>query len=144
MRKWVFIAAGVLSVLLAALASVPWFLNTPAFEAYVSQTATHALGRPVKFESLSIAAFPLPTVKLRGLEVADDPAFGSGPFLTVGEGRLGIRFKPLRGSGATFPDQHRRWPCSVQEGRREERRAASGEDQPDREPDGAGRRAPAP
>jgi len=95
MRKWVFIAAGVLAVLLAALASVPWFLNTPAFEAYVSQTATHALGRPVKFESLSIAAFPLPTVKLRGLEVADDPAFGTGPFLTVGEGRLGIRVKPL-------------------------------------------------
>src|SRR6266508_1598795 len=95
MRKWVFIAAGVLAVLLAALASLPWFLNTPAFEAYVSQTAIHALGRPVKFESLSIAAFPLPTVKLRGLEVADDPAFGTGPFLTVGEGRLGIRVKPL-------------------------------------------------
>jgi AsmA protein len=96
MLKWVFIAAGVVAVLFViALAAVPWFLNTPAFQTYVSQAAARALGRPVKFASLSIAPFPLPTVKLRGLEVADDPAFGPGPFLTMGEGRIGIRLKPL-------------------------------------------------
>jgi AsmA protein len=96
MLKWIAIAAGALVLLLAAvLAALPWFLNTPAFQAYVSQTATHALGRPVKFTSLSIAPFPLPTVKLRGLEVADDPAFRTGSFLTMSEGRIGIRLKPL-------------------------------------------------
>lgn len=96
MLKWIFIAAGALVLLLAAaLAAVPWFLNTPGFQAYVSQAATRALGRPVKFASLSIAPFPLPTVKLRGLEVADDPAFGSGPFLTMGEGRIGVQLRPL-------------------------------------------------
>ena len=96
MLKWIVIASGVLLLLLAvALAALPWFLNTPAFQAYVSQTANHALGRSVKFASLSIAPFPLPTVKLRGLEVADDPAFGIGPFLTMTEGRIGIRLKPL-------------------------------------------------
>src|SRR5262249_10068850 len=48
-----------------------------------------------KFTSLSIAPFPLPTVKLKGLEVAEDPAFGPEPFLTVAEGRMGIQLKPL-------------------------------------------------
>ncbi len=96
MLKWVFVAAGILVLLLvAALAALPWFLNTPGFQAYVAQTAAHALGRPVKFASLSIAPFPLPTVKLRGLEVADDPAFGSDPLLTMSEGRIGIRLRPL-------------------------------------------------
>jgi AsmA protein len=96
MLRWVFIAAGVVALLfVTALAAVPWFLNTPAFQTYVSQAAARALGRPIKFVSLSIAPFPLPTVKLRGLEVADDPAFGPAPFLTMGEGRIGIRLKPL-------------------------------------------------
>ncbi len=96
MLKWIFIAAGGLALLLvAALAALPWFLNTKAFQAYVAQAATHALGRHVRFASLSIAPFPLPTVKLRGLEVADDPAFRTGPFLTMREGRIGIRIRPL-------------------------------------------------
>jgi AsmA protein len=96
MLKWILIAAGVVVVLLAvALSALSWYLNTPAFQTYVSQTAAHALGRPVKFAALSIAPFPLPTVRLRGLEVADDPAFAAGSFLTTREGRIGIRLKPL-------------------------------------------------
>jgi AsmA protein len=96
MLKWVLISAGVLLLLLAAgLAALLWFLNTRAFQAYVSQAATHTLGRRVTFASLTIMPFPLPTVKLGGLEVADDPAFGTGPFLTMREGRIGIRLKPL-------------------------------------------------
>lgn len=96
MLKWVIVVCGLLVLfVVAVLAALPWLLNTSGFQAYVAQAATHALGRPVKFASLSIAPFPLPTVKLRGLEVADDPAFGREPFLTVSEGRMGIRLKPL-------------------------------------------------
>src|SRR5262249_4885130 len=82
-------------VVVAALAALPWLLNTSGFQQYGAHAATQAIGRRVRFSSLSIAPFPLPSVKLRGLEVADDPAFGSGPFLTVGEGRMGIRLRPL-------------------------------------------------
>ena len=96
MLKWMVITLRAIVFLLgAALALLPWFLNTPAFRTYVSQAATRALGRPIRFVSLSIAPFPLPTVKLRGLEVADDPAFRAGPFLTMREGRIGIRLRPL-------------------------------------------------
>jgi AsmA protein len=96
MLKWILIAAGGLALLLlAALAALPWFLNTKAFQAYVAQAATHTVGRHVRFASLTIVPFPLPSVKVRGLEVADDPTFRTGPFLTMREGRIGIRIRPL-------------------------------------------------
>lgn len=96
MLKWILIAAGAVVVLVgAALAFLPRLLDTPAMQTYVSQAAAHALGRPVKVASLSVSVLPLPTVRLRGLQVAEDPAFGPGSFLTVGEGRLGIRLRPL-------------------------------------------------
>src|SRR5262245_5771387 len=94
--KWVLIGVGAIAVLvLAAIAALPWLLDTPAVQAHVAQAVTHALGRPVRFASLSITALPLPTVRLRDLQVAEDPAFGPGPFLTVGEGRIRIRLRPL-------------------------------------------------
>ncbi|HET8578543.1 MAG TPA: AsmA family protein [Methylomirabilota bacterium] len=96
MLKWLAIAVGALLVLLVAAAlALPLLLDTPAIQAYATQAATHALNRPVKFTSLSISTLPLPSVKLRGLQVAEDPAFGTAPFLTVAEGRIGIRLWPL-------------------------------------------------
>jgi AsmA protein len=96
MIKWLLIALIALGVLLVgALLAVPLLLDSPAMQAYVQQQASHALGRPVKFGGLSIAALPLPSVRLRQLQVAEDPAFGPGPFVTVNEGRMRIRLRPL-------------------------------------------------
>jgi AsmA protein len=96
MLKWTLLGLGALvALVLGALLALPLLLDTPAIQAYASQAASHALGRPVKFDSLSISALPLPTVKLRGLQVAEDPAFGPGPFITVTEGRMRIRIRPL-------------------------------------------------
>jgi AsmA protein len=96
MIKWLLVGLIALLVLVVgALLAVPMLLDTPAMQAYVQQTASHALGRPVKFGKVSISALPLPSVRLRQLEVAEDPAFGAGPFVTVGRGRLRIRLRPL-------------------------------------------------
>lgn len=96
MLKWTLIGLAALVVLvLGALLALPLLLDTPAIQTYASQAASHALGRPVKFEALSVSALPLPTVRLRGLQVADDPSFGPGPFITVTEGRMRIRIRPL-------------------------------------------------
>jgi uncharacterized protein involved in outer membrane biogenesis len=89
-RKWlrwsliVFVAI----VLLAAgiLALLPRLLDTAAFRAHVTQAAGQAVGRPVKFASLSVSLLPLPNVTLRELEIADDPRFGTTPVLRVGGG----------------------------------------------------------
>jgi AsmA protein len=94
--KWTLIGLGVLvALLVGALLALPFLLDTPAIQAYVSQSASHALGRSVKWSRLSVAALPVPSVRLRGLQVAEDPGFGPGPFVTVSEGRLRIRILPL-------------------------------------------------
>ena len=53
------------------------------------------LGRSVRFASFSVSAFPAPSLRLKGLQVAEDPRFGAQPFLTVEEGRVGIKLRPL-------------------------------------------------
>lgn len=96
MLKWLAVGVGaVLLVIAAAVASLPWLIDTRVVQDRVAHAVASALGRPVTFASLSIAARPLPTVTLRGLTVAEDPAFGPGPFVTVGEGRLRLRLRPL-------------------------------------------------
>jgi hypothetical protein len=98
-RRWLrrsLIAFAVLAALvLGALVLLPHLLDTPAMHAYISQTAAQAIGRPVKFDSISVSLLPLPNVKLQALEIADDPRFGSAPLLRVEEVRLGVRVRPL-------------------------------------------------
>ena len=96
MLKWLLIGVGLLAGLaVAAIVALPWLLDTPAVQAQVAQAVSHALGRPVRFASLSVSALPVPTVRLKDLRVAEDPAFGTGPFVTVGEGRIRVRLWPL-------------------------------------------------
>ena len=96
MLKWALIGLLVLAVVaVGALLALPRLLDIPAIQTYVQQAASHAMGRPVKFSGLSITALPLPTVQLRGLQVAEDPAFGPAPFVTVAESRMRIRLRSL-------------------------------------------------
>jgi hypothetical protein len=96
MLKWALIGLlAVAVIVVGSILALPWLLDTPAIQAYIQQAAGHALGRPVKFDSLSVTALPLPTVRLRGLQVAEDPAFGSAPVMTVAEGRMRIRLWSL-------------------------------------------------
>ena len=94
--KWALLgAAGLVALAAAALAALPWLLDTPRIQAYIAHATGQALGRPVRFASVSVSAFPLPAVRIRGLSVAEDPRFGTGAFLTVDDGRVGIRLRPL-------------------------------------------------
>ena len=103
--KWVLIVVGALVVLtLALLASVPYLVDLPQIQAYVAQSATHALGRPVKFSTFSLSVLPLPAVVLKDLQVAEDPRFGTAPFLSVGEGRFRLRLAPLLSQRVEFAE----------------------------------------
>jgi hypothetical protein len=96
MLKWSLVGLLVVTVVVVgSVLALPWLIDTPAIQAYLQEAASHALGRPVKFTSLSVTALPLPTVRLRGLQVAEDPAFGAAPFMTVAEGRMRIRLWSL-------------------------------------------------
>ena len=99
MARWVkvllgLVAALVVLVIVAAVA-VPYLVDTPRIHAYLAATATQALGRPVKFGAVSLRVLPLPGVELRDLEVAEDPGFGTAPFLRLDTGRVGLKIWPL-------------------------------------------------
>lgn len=98
-RRWLRASLIVLAVLLIAvmgtLLLLPRWIDTPAMHAYITQLGGQAVGRPVKFTSLAVSFLPLPSVSLKGLQVADDPRFGTTPFLNVDEVRVGLRVRPL-------------------------------------------------
>jgi len=98
-RGWLrglLIVLAVLVVLgVGTLAFLPKLLDTPAIQAYIAQTASHAVGRPVRFTSVAVSLLPAPHVTLKDLEVADDPRFGKSPLLRVPEVRIGVRARPL-------------------------------------------------
>jgi AsmA protein len=96
MIKALLVAAAVLVVLgVGALAAVPWLVDTPRVQAYLSGAVAQSIGRSVRFSSLAVSVFPTPAVRLRGLQIAEDPRFGPGAFLTVNDGRIRIRLAPL-------------------------------------------------
>jgi AsmA family/AsmA-like C-terminal region len=103
--KWLGIAVAVV-VLLVAVAAValPRLIDTPRVQAMIAGSAAQAVGRPVKFASLSVGLFPLPSIELHKLEVAEDPQFGTTPFLTLETGRIYLKLRPLLTGRVEFGD----------------------------------------
>jgi len=99
MPRWVKWLLGVVAVLVllvvAAAAALPYLVDTPRIQAYLAANASQALGRPVRFSSVSLRVLPLPAVELHDLEVAEDPKFGTAPFLKLDIGRVRLRLLPL-------------------------------------------------
>jgi AsmA protein len=94
--KWlVGVVAALVVLVVAALIAVPFLVDTPRVQALIASNASQALGRPVKFRSMSISILPLPAVALHGLEIAEDPQFGSAPFLQLDTGKVRLKLGPL-------------------------------------------------
>ena len=89
---------------IAALLAVPYLVDRPHVQALIASNASQALGRPVKFRSMSIAVLPLPAVELHGVEIADDPAFGTEPFLRLDTGVVRLKLWPLLGGRVELGD----------------------------------------
>jgi uncharacterized protein involved in outer membrane biogenesis len=103
--KWLLaVVAAVVVLTAAAIIALPRLIDVPRVQALVATNASHALGRPVKFASLSVSVFPRPGVTLHKLEVADDPRFATAPFLTLDTGRLNLRLRPLFSGRVEFAE----------------------------------------
>src|SRR2546422_10018948 len=94
----------VVVVAIAAIVAVPFVVDPPRVQALIASNASQALGRPVKFASVSVVVFPRPAVELHGLEVGEDPQFGTAPFLRLDTGRLALRVRPLLVGRVEFGD----------------------------------------
>ena len=108
MLKWLLIGVGLLAGLaVAAIVALPRLLDTPAVQAQVAQAASHALGRPVRFASLSVSATAGSVRPTQGsARWPRTRRSARGPFVTVGEGRVRVRAPaaPLRARRARRPD----------------------------------------
>jgi hypothetical protein len=94
--KWlVGVVAALVLLVVAALIAVPFLVDTPRVQALIASNASQALGRPVKFRSMSISVLPLPAVALHGLEIAEDPQFGTTPFVRLETGKVRLKLGPL-------------------------------------------------
>lgn len=84
-------------VVLTIVASlvIPLLVDTSRVQALVAASASQTIGRPVRFRDIKLRVFPLPSVELRGVEVAEDPKFGTEPFLTLEKGAVRLRLLPL-------------------------------------------------
>jgi AsmA protein len=77
--RYVLIAIGALIVILLAL---PLFINANSFRPTIEEKLSAALGRKVQVGDLSLSIFS-GSLTASNLSIADDPAFGSTPFLSA-------------------------------------------------------------
>lgn len=104
-RTWIIGGLAAIVVLaIAALVAVPYLVDLPRIQALIASNASQALGRPVKFRSMSVAVLPLPAVELHGVEIAEDPNFGTDPFLRLDTGVIRLKLWPLLGGRVELGD----------------------------------------
>lgn len=87
------LVAAVILLMLAALL-VPLFVNANTFRPTLETQLSAALGRKVALGNLSFSVFSGSLVA-DNISIADDPAFGSKPFLQAQSLRIGVEVAPL-------------------------------------------------
>ncbi|HEV2711291.1 MAG TPA: AsmA family protein [Edaphobacter sp.] len=94
MKHWGKIAAAVVGVVLVVMVAISLFVNVNTFRPLLEQQLTSALGRKVTMGKLSLLIFSS-SVVAQDLSIADDPAFGSAPFLTAKSLHIAVELRPL-------------------------------------------------
>ncbi len=94
MKRWTKILIAVAVVIVAAIASLPLFINANTFRPQIEKQLTSVLGRPVKLGDLQLKPFR-GVIDAKDLTVADDANFSTAPFITARELRIGISLRPL-------------------------------------------------
>ena len=97
-------AAAIALLVIVAAVALPRLIDTPRIQSLIASQVSHTLGRPVTFASLSVRLFPLPAVELANLRVADDPKFGTAPFVQLERFALKLKLRPLLTGRVEFGD----------------------------------------
>ena len=80
---------------IAATAALPRIVDTSRVQSLIASSLSQALVRPVKVRSISVAVLPYPAVRLHGVEIGEDPAFGAGPFARLDAADLRLKLWSL-------------------------------------------------
>jgi AsmA protein len=94
MRKTLKIILILLIVLVAAIVALPFLISANQFRPMVEANLTKALGRQVTVGNLKLSILS-GGVSADDLAIAEDPKFGSNPFVKAKSLKLGVELKPL-------------------------------------------------
>jgi uncharacterized protein involved in outer membrane biogenesis len=95
MKKIIIAVVAVVFLLVAAMFTLPYFIDINQYHGEIQGQLQDRLHRPVQLGAMSLAVFPL-RVEVKDVRVAEDPRFHSNvPFAQVGEMDISIKLLPL-------------------------------------------------
>ena len=94
MKRILKIVGIALAILVVILIALPFLINVNSFRPKLEATATDALGRQVKVGNLGLSLIT-GSVTADNISIADDPAFGTAPFVTAKSLKVGVEILPL-------------------------------------------------
>jgi AsmA protein len=94
MKRILKIVGIVVAILVVILIAIPFLINVNSFRPKLEATASEALGRQVKVGNLSLSLLT-GTVTADNIAIAEDPAFGTTPFVTAKSLKVGVEIMPL-------------------------------------------------
>lgn len=94
MKRALKIIGIVFALLIVILLAIPLLINVNSFRPKLEATASEALGRQVKVGNLGLSILG-GSVTADDISIAEDPAFGSSPFVTAKSLKVGVELMPL-------------------------------------------------
>ena len=86
----------ILVVLLVGLVfSLPFLIDLNKYQDQYTPVIEEALNRKVQLQDIRLTIWPRIGARVAGFSVVDDPAFGSGPFASLGSLDVGVKLGPL-------------------------------------------------
>lgn len=93
-KRWTKILLVAAGLVVMGIAAIHHFVDANTFRPVIEKQLTATLGRDVKLGELRLSLWSGSLVA-QELSVAEDPAFGTAPFLTAKELRIGVALRPL-------------------------------------------------
>lgn len=88
-KRWVQIVIAIAVVVVIVVVCIPLFVNANMFRPEIEAQLSGALGRRVTLGHVSFSLFA-GSLKAQNISVAEDPAYGSAPFLQAKELKIGV------------------------------------------------------
>src|SRR5262249_48291447 len=94
MNKILKIVGIVIALLIVIAIAIPFLVNVNSFRPQIESTLSSALGRETKVGNLSLSILS-GSVEANQLSIAEDPKFGTSPFLQAKSRKGGLELIPL-------------------------------------------------
>ena len=93
-RKIIYILAGLVALILVAIVLLPFVIDANKYRPQIETAMNTALNRKVEIGNIKLSIFQ-GGVSVEDISIADDPAFGTDPFLKAKALTVGVELMPL-------------------------------------------------